>query len=130
MTSPDDQYIPGVCNIGPAEIRQRLVIGWAGLVTTSALWAMFIVLRFAPPWRLVLLFPASLAAIGFLQAASHFCAKFGLRGVINFGPRVGQTDTVDEAEYRRQDRRTALKIVGLSALVGVLVAGAAYFTSR
>jgi hypothetical protein len=130
MPSPQQEYIPGVCNIGRAEIRQRLVVGWVALVATSALWAAFILLKFVPPWRFVLFFPASLAATGFLQAAWHFCAKFGLRGVFNFGSDVGQTDTVEQAEFRRQDRRTALKIIGLSALVGVIVAAAAYFTSR
>ena len=127
MAADNQQYIPGVCNIGRAEIKQRLVIGWVALVATSALWAAFILLKFAPPWRLVLFFPATLAAIGFLQAAWHFCAKFGLRGVFNFGPDVGKTDTVEQAEFRRQDRRTAMKIIGLSAIAGIVVAAAAYF---
>ena len=81
---------------------------------------------FAPAWRLLLFFPASLAAVGFLQAAWHFCAKFGLNGVFNFGPNVGRTDTVEQAEFRRQDRRTALKIIALSALAGHIVAAVAY----
>jgi hypothetical protein len=71
-----------------------------------------------------------MAATGFLRASWHFCAKFGLRGVFNFGPNAGQTDTVELAEFRRQDRRTALKIISLSALVGAVVAAAAYITSR
>jgi len=125
--SESTEYVPGVCNIGRAEIRQRLAIGWVALVATGALWAALIVLKFAPPWRLVLFFPAALAAIGFLQAAWHFCAKFGLGGVFNFGPNVGQTDNVEQAEFRRQDRRTALAIIGLSTLVGIVVAAAAYF---
>ena len=124
------EYIPGVCNIGRAEIRQRLAIGWVAFVATSVLWATLLLLRFVPPWRWVLFFPASLSAIGFLQTAWHFCAKFGLRGVFNFGPNVGPTDTVEQAEFRRQDRRTAVKIIGLSMLVGIVVAAVAYFTAR
>jgi hypothetical protein len=121
------EYIPGVCNIGRAEIRQRQLIGWCALAATIGFWIALAVFPVAAPWRLLLFFPASLAATGFLQAAWHFCAKFGLRGVFNFGPRAGQTDTVDQAEFRRQDRRTALKIISLSALAGAAVAAAAYF---
>ena len=129
MAADNQQYIPGVCNIGQAEIRKRLVIGWVSLVVTVALWAAFIIGRFAPPWRLVLFFPATMVAAGFLQSAWHFCAKFGLKGVFNFGPNVGKTDTVEQAEYRRQDRRTALAIIGLSALAGAVVAAVAYWLS-
>ena len=121
------QYIPGVCNIGRAEIRQRQLIGWVALAATVGFWIAFAVIPVPAPWRLLLFFPASLAATGFLQAAWHFCAKFGLRGVFNFGPNAGQTDTVEQAEFRRQDRRTALKIIALSALAGAVVAAVAYF---
>jgi hypothetical protein len=48
-------------------------------------------------------------------------------GRSNFGPNIGQTDTVEQAEFRRQDRRTALKIILLSLLIGAIVAAAAYF---
>jgi hypothetical protein len=67
------------------------------------------------------------AAGGFLQTAWHFCARFGLSGVFNFGPNVGATDTVEQAEYRRKDRQTAWRIVGLSSLIGAVVALGAYF---
>ena len=126
MPSHDNQYIPGVCNIGRAEIRQRKLIGWWALAVTVGLWIALAVCEVAPVWRLALFFPASLAATGFLQAAWHFCAKFGLGGVFNFGPNVGKTDTVEQAEFRRQDRRTAMKIVALSVLVGAVAAFAAY----
>ena len=121
------EYIPGVCNIGRAEIRQRKLIGWGALATTVGFWIAFAVIPIPAPWRLLLFFPASLAATGFLQAAWHFCAKFGLHGVFNFGSECRQTDTVEQAEFRRQDRRTALKIIALSSLAGTAVAAVAYF---
>jgi hypothetical protein len=126
MASENQKYIPGVCNIGRAEIRQRKLIGWIALVVCIALWAAFVTLKVAAPWRLLLFLPAMVAAVGFLQAAWHFCAKFGLNGVFNFGPNVRRTDTVEQAEFRRQDRRTALRIIGLSVLVGAVVAVTAY----
>lgn len=123
------EYIPGVCNIGRAEIRQRKVIGWFGLAVTVGAWIACSVFEVAPVWRLALVAPASIAATGFLQAAWHFCATFGVLGLSNFGS-VGRTDTVEQAEFRRQDRRTALKIIALSLVAGAIVAAAAYITAR
>jgi len=128
MAPTSQQYIPGVCNIGRAEIKLRKIVGWIALATTVALWAALAAVGASAAWRLVLFVPATVAAIGFLQAAWHFCANFGLRGVLNFGPNVGKTDTVEQAEFRRQDRRKALQIIGLSLLAGAAVAAAAYFT--
>jgi len=129
MAPTSQQYIPGVCNIGRAEIKRRKIVGWIALATTVALWAALAAAGASAAWRLVLFVPATVAAIGFLQAAWHFCANFGLRGVLNFGPNVGKTDTVEQAEFRRQDRRKALQIIGLSLLAGAAVAAAAYFTA-
>jgi archaellum biogenesis protein FlaJ (TadC family) len=127
-----DEYIPGVCNIGRAEIRQRQLLAWIALAVTIGMWIAFAVFAVAPLWRLTLFFPAAVSAVGFLQAAWHFCAAFGLGGVFNFGPSVGKTDkvrhedTAEQAEYRRHDRRTAIQIIALSALVGVIVAAAGF----
>jgi hypothetical protein len=121
------EYVPGVCNIGGAEMRRRFRIGLAAAVATFVLGTLMAALKIAPVWRLLLFFPAAVAAIGFLQYALHFCARFGLEGAFNFGPRVGKTDRVEQAEFRRQDRHKALQIIGLSLLVGVAVAAAAYF---
>jgi len=122
-----NEYIPGVCNIGRAEVRQRWVVGWIGLAATVAAWIACSVFEVAPVWRIALFIPASIAATGFLQAAWHFCATFGVLGRSNFGPMVGRTDTVEQAEFRRQDRRTALKIIVLSLLAGAVVTATAYF---
>ena len=121
------EYIPGVCNIGPAEIRRRMQSGWLGLGVTILLWAVFLVFRVLAPWRLFLFLPAMIGATGFFQAAFHFCAAFGMRGVFNFGSEVGKTETVEQAEFRLRDRRKA-RLIGLfSALVGIAVAVAGYF---
>jgi hypothetical protein len=127
MSDPTE-YIPGVCNIGRAEIRQRKLLGWIMLAVTVGVWLALAILDVAPAWRLAIFVPASIAATGFLQAARHFCATFGVLGLSNFGPSVGQTDTVEQATFRRQDRRTALQIITLSALAGAAVAAIAYFS--
>lgn len=96
--------------------------GWIGLGVTILLWGAFFIFRVPAAWRLTLFLPAMLGATGFLQAALHFCAGFGMRGVFNFGPQVGKTDTVEQAEFRLKDLRKA-RLIGLySALVGIAVA--------
>jgi hypothetical protein len=120
-----NEYIPGVCNIGPAERRARKMGGWLGLGATIVLWGIFIAARTPQIWRLFIFLPASMAATGFLQSAMHFCAGFGMKGVFNFGPEVGKTDTVEQAEFRKKDRAKALFIIFLSMAIGAVVAVAA-----
>lgn len=116
------EYVPGVCNIGPAEIRRRRKSGWIGLGATILLEAVLAVFRVAAPWRLFLFFPASLGAAGFLQAALHFCAGFGMQGVFNFGPQVGTTEATEQGVDRIKDIQKARRIGVYSALVGIVIA--------
>lgn len=117
-------YIPGVCNIGPAEIRRRRVSGIGASVVAVGVLAATTLTPAPRPLRLLALLPAAGAASGYIQAATHFCAGFGMRGVFNFGD-TGGTDTVEQAEYRREDRRTAQRILAASLAIGAGVAGAA-----
>jgi hypothetical protein len=114
-------YMPGACNIGPAEIARRRWVGHAGLVATVALGAVLLALDAAPAWRLLLALPASLAAAGYLQAWLRFCADFGWRGVYNFGA-LGQQERVAAEEARAQDRRRAVLVGAGSGAIGLAVA--------
>jgi hypothetical protein len=116
-----DQYLPGTCNIGPAEIALRKRVGHAGLVATAVLAAVLVLLDATPVWRLTLGLPAALAAAGYLQAWLRFCANFGFRGVYNF-EALGHEERVAAEEARAQDRRRALVVAAGSALVGLGVA--------
>lgn len=126
MEQAKNQYIPGVCNIGEEEIKRRRQSGWIGLIATVVLWGIFVWLDVTPVWRLLLFFPAMLSATGLLQAYMHFCAYFGFVSLFNFGD-VGKTDSVEQAEFRAQDRRKAWQIVTYSILIGIAVATLAYF---
>ncbi len=117
-----NEYVPGVCNIGAAEIRARRNVGLLALTVTIIALVVFLVLPISPLWRLLLIIPAGGAAIGFLQAGMHFCAGFALRGVFNFGSDTRHTDTVEQAEYRRADQRKAILIFGLSLIIGIVFA--------
>jgi hypothetical protein len=123
----DNQYIPGVCNIGPAEIAVRKRIGWVGFLVTVILWAIFLFLGIPAGWRLLLFVPAALSATGFIQAYSHFCAGFGMKGLFNFGTEVGKTETVQQQEFKKKDRQKALRIISCSIILGFVIALAAFY---
>jgi hypothetical protein len=116
-----DQYVPGTCNIGPAEIAMRRRVGHTGLIATVVLAAVLPALDAAPAWRLLLALPAALAAAGYLQAWLRFCANFGFRGVYNFDA-LGHEQRVAAEEARAQDRRRAILVGVGSAAIGLAVA--------
>jgi hypothetical protein len=120
-----NQYIPGVCNIGNEEVKMRKRTGQIGLVVTIALWASFIWFNVPQIWRLTLFISAMMSATGFLQAYTHFCAYFGFASLFNFGD-VGKTDSVQQAEFRAKDKKKAWQIVVYSVLIGLTVALLAY----
>ena len=119
----NQDYIPGMCNIGPAERRRRRLGGIAGAVATVLILAGLIVIDAPVLWRLVLVIPAAGAATGFLQDALHFCVGFGLKGIFNVINSAGVVDNVELEEYRLKDKRKAQKIVVWSGLIGLAVAG-------
>lgn len=122
MNTPNkNQYIPGVCNIGPDEIQKRKRAGWLGLGLAVALWGFLTWVAAPAVWQLTLFVPAMISATGFLQAYMHFCAYFGFASLFNFGD-VGTTDSVSQAEFRAQDRRKAWQIIIYAALIGMAVA--------
>lgn len=124
--SSNNRYIPGVCNIGPAEIRMRRTSGYIGLTVTIVLFVLFYTTQVSPTWRLSVSIPAILAASGFLQAQLHFCARFGMSGLFNFGDDVRHHESVDQIEYRKKDQQKALTIIAGSVVIGILVAAVAY----
>ncbi len=123
---PQNQYIPGTCNIGAAENAKRKRTGWLGLLITIAIFALLAYSGAPRIWRLLTFVPAALSATGFLQARMHFCAYFGLRGLFNFGA-AGKEETVEQKEFRRQDRKKAVLIILYSIIVGLAAAVLAYY---
>ncbi|SFH57951.1 hypothetical protein [Planctomicrobium piriforme] len=120
------EYVPGVCNIGAAETQMRWIAGWTGLAITLALATLLIAYRADPRWRLLVFLPAFIGALGFIQAKWHFCAAYGVTGVFNVSASTGHQDTVEQAESREKDRRTAFFIIGLSALSAIVVTAVVY----
>jgi len=109
----DAEYVPGVCNIGPAEIAHRRAFGHVGFAASVVLLGLLLAIN-APAWaRLLLFFTAAGSATGYLQAMFHFGA-------------VGTEHAVAEAADRARDRRRSLQITAGSVAIGLAVAIAAF----
>ena len=118
-------YQPGVCNIGPAEIRRRRTSGYVGLGLAVVFLVIAFALGWAAPWRLLVALPVFLSAQGFLQAAFRFCVGFASRGLFNFG-ELGSEETIHDKEFRRKDQRKALLITLLAFVIAAVVSVLAY----
>jgi hypothetical protein len=118
-------YQPGVCNIGPAEIRRRRRTGHVGLAASVGLLAVIIAIDAPREARLLVGIPAMLSASGYIQAALKFCAGYGWLGVFNFG-EAGRQEEVRDADARRRDRVRALSISGAAFGIGLVVALAGF----
>ncbi len=123
-------YVPGICNIGPAEISNRKLIGWAGLALTIVLWVLFSYLNVSAGVFLILFFPAFASSIGFIQAYNHFCVNFGWRGLFNFSPEIGKTESVVQKEFRKKDKVQAIKLITFSVLSSLIVVLIAFIFRR
>jgi hypothetical protein len=113
-------YRPGVCNIGPDEIARRRRAGHVGVLASLVVLGVIVAIDAPPLARLVVAMPAAGAVSGYLQARFRFCARFGSRGVFNFGP-LGRTETVADPAARARDRAMARRIGAASLAVGALV---------
>src|SRR5512132_2149424 len=98
----DGQYLPGVCNIGPAEIARRRRARLLGAAVTVAVLVAMIALHASPLVRFLVALPAAGTAIGLLQAWLKFCVAFGSAGVFNFGP-LGREQHVADKQARSRD---------------------------
>jgi hypothetical protein len=118
LQSTPGEYLPGTCNIGPAEIARRRRAGIAGLASAGVLAAALVALGAPAEARWLVALPLAGGAIGLLQARFRFCAAFGMAGVRNFG-EIGHVERVEEASARRADRARAMAIILAGAAIGV-----------
>jgi hypothetical protein len=125
MAAANHAYIPGVCNINHAEIRKRRSAGYLGLsvfVVVLFVCLFFINIRWA---RIVLVAPAFLCAIGFLQAHGKFCVGYAAAGLQN-ASEDSQTATavakaqvaIDKARARRMNSQ-ALLIAAVTTVISL-----------
>ncbi len=113
-----EAYVPGVCNIGPDEVKKRLRIGYIGL----ALMIIFIIsarlFDFPSVWKLALFAPTAYAVSGFLQAMQRFCFMYGFFGLFGFG---GKRSRVKDDLKAKLDKSKALKLIGQIFLISTTI---------
>jgi len=96
-------------------------VGWLGLAVTFILLAILLVAGAKPWWRLLVFFPATLSASGFIQARLHFCSGFARLGIYNFGS-IGHKNPVPDDASKAKDRRRGNQITMYAVLIGIVVA--------
>ena len=125
-TQTSEVYIPGQCNIGPAETNKRLRIGYIGL----ALMIIFIisaeVYDIPQIWKLALFAPTVYALSGFIQARNHFCFLFGFLGLFSF---TGKKSRVRDEHQLQKDRIKALYLISQIVFGSALITLMYYFIS-
>ncbi len=115
------EYRAGACNIGPEEIAQRRRMGLVFLAIAVGL-AVVLVAVDAPAWVRIAIWPPLAAAFTTLeQVRRRFCVAFGMAGVRNFGPQVGNAQRIEDGEARATDRRTALVMATYCSLAAAVV---------
>ena len=118
------EYIPGTCNIGKAEIRQRQIVALIGLFLSVSALIGFISTKASPSIRLGIFLPLTVFAVGFIQSRKKFCLAFGFMGTFNFA-RLGKMSKVVDKASLAADRKTAaiilLQSLGLAAILTVAV---------
>jgi len=114
------EYIPGTCNIGKAEIRQRQVVALIGLFLSVSALIGFISTKASPSIRLGIFLPLTIFSVGFVQSRKKFCLAFGFMGTFNFA-RLGKMSKVVDKASLAADRKTAaiilLQSLGLAAIL-------------
>jgi hypothetical protein len=114
------EYIPGTCNIGKGEIRQRQLVALFGIFLTVTSATALLATDQSRTSRLSIFIPALVFSIGFVQSRSKFCLAYGFAGTFNF-ERLGKITKVQSAEDRKADRKTAISILLKSAAVAALI---------
>ena len=113
-------YITGVCNIGPAEIRRRRIVMWLGVLLSLVTLASFGQSNASGMDRLSIALPAFVFSIGFVQSRKKFCLAFGFMGAFNFG-KVGAITKVLTPEQRATDRKTALTLLAQALAITAII---------
>jgi hypothetical protein len=119
-TTNASAYVPGVCNINKEEIAQRRKAGYFGLFSSIVYLGLCLTLTDMIWWRLLLVAPVFIAAIGFLQASNKFCVSYGTSGKQNAEPASQQAHTVTNEASLVKDRVKARKM-NLQALAIAIV---------
>ncbi len=108
-------YIPGSCNLGAGEVSRRRMVAVLGLFLSLSALVTFISTDASREARVSIFIPLLVMSIGWVQSRKKFCLAYGFAGTFNFG-KLGELSRVSDPADRAADRKTALAILGQSAL--------------
>jgi hypothetical protein len=123
-------YVPGVCNIGPWEIRRRRAFGVVGLAAAVVLYAALVAAGVPALARAIVLLPAWGGVFSWLQARRHFCAGFAWAGIANFGDGEASRRSITDPAARRADLAAVGRMARDSFLVALALAAVAVLLPR
>jgi hypothetical protein len=126
----DDGYVPGVCNIGPWEIRRRRAIAVIAFAIGLVALAILVAAGAPAALRLVLVLPFWSGALSWLQARRHFCAGFAMGGLSNFGDGAATRQQVTDPEAHRRDMLAVMRMTRDSFAIGAVLALATVLIPR
>ncbi|MEP6710155.1 MAG: hypothetical protein ABJA64_00355 [Candidatus Saccharibacteria bacterium] len=120
--SEQTNYIPGICNINPKEIKNRRMTGYFGLAAVALMLALFLTFDLDHWIRLAIFAPAFLSATGFLQAKNKFCVGFAGAKMhhADDGEAVKITDNKSLLLDRIKARKINLQAFGIAILVTII----------
>ncbi len=115
-------YVPGVCNINHAEIAYRRKAGYFGLGVTVVLFVVMLALNLNPWLRILLVVPAYVAVIGFLQAKNKFCVAYGAAGKQNADESSDAATSITDKAAVLRDKVKARSMNLQAAVIALAVA--------
>jgi hypothetical protein len=115
----DDGYVPGVCNIGPWEIRRRRAFALVGFAIGLGALALLVATGAPVPVRLLLVFPFWGGAFSWLQARRRFCAGFAMAALSNFGDGEGTRRQVTDPAAHHRDMLAVRRMTRDSFAIGL-----------
>lgn len=127
MPATNIEYVPGVCNIGPAEIRRRMQIGLYGLGATIVLFLFLYLLHLPALTRVILVVPAFMSATGFIQAYTRFCAGYGMEGTFNFTDKRENAQKTADPAAAAKDKKRAQQSLAYAVVIALVAAIILYF---
>ena len=124
MNNNEQSYIPGVCNINREEIASRRKAGHFGLIIFIVLLAVFVIAGINRYYRFVLLLPALISAIGYLQARNRFCVGYAAAGQHNAVDGSTQPEIISDKDSLKADKHKTRLIYIQAVTSSILVTAA------
>ncbi|MFM9053143.1 MAG: hypothetical protein ACKOKF_12670 [Bacteroidota bacterium] len=127
-TGPD-QYQPGVCNIGPSEVRVRRLFFRIILAVTLLMTIAAVFWSHSIPMFILMLFTSFSMIVLHFEIRYRFCILFGFFNLHNFR-QLGNLEEVKSEHHSKLDRKRVWKIVLQSFAFALLYSSTIHFIAE